>query len=47
MDEIKEPREVTVVEEQKDMYGSRAQQVRINYGKRREGWVLYDALAKK
>jgi len=44
VDEIKEPVEVTVVEEQKDMYGSKAQRAKINYGKGREGWVLFDAL---
>ena len=44
IDEIKEPVEVTVVEEQKDMYGSKAQRARIRYGEGREGWVLSDAL---
>ncbi|MFC1919772.1 hypothetical protein ACFLWX_03165 [Chloroflexota bacterium] len=44
IDQIKEPVEVTIVEEQKDMYGSTAQRARIRYGEGREGWVLYDAL---
>ena len=44
IDEIKEPVEVTVVEEQKDMYGSKAQRAKIKYGEGREGWVLSDAL---
>lgn len=44
VDEVKEPIEVTVVEEQKDMYGSKAQRAKIKYGAGREGWVLYDAL---
>jgi len=47
VDEIKQPTEVTVVEEQKDMYGSKAQRARITYGEGREGWVLSDALAVK
>lgn len=47
VDEIKRPIEVTVVEEQKDMYGSKAQRARIRYGEGREGWVLYDALANQ
>ena len=44
VDEIKEPVEVTVVEEQKDMYGSKAQRAKITYSDGREGWVLSDAL---
>jgi uncharacterized protein YgiM (DUF1202 family) len=44
VDEIKEPVEVTVVEEQKDMYGSKSQRAKITYGEGREGWVLSDAL---
>jgi len=47
VDEIREPIEVTVVEEQKDMYGSRAQRARIRYGEGSEGWVLYEALVSK
>ena len=47
VDEIKKPTEVTVVEEQKDMYGSKAQRARITYSEGREGWVLSDALAVK
>ncbi|MFQ5872587.1 MAG: hypothetical protein ACE5JL_02135 [Dehalococcoidia bacterium] len=47
LDEIKEPIEVTVVEEQKDIYGSLAQRARIQYGDGHEGWVLYDALVVK
>lgn len=45
VDEIKEPVEVTVVEEQKDTYGHKAQRAKIKYGEGREGWVLSDALA--
>jgi len=47
VDEIREPVEVTVLEEQKDMYGSKAQRARIRYGEGREGWVLADALLSK
>jgi hypothetical protein len=47
VDEIRQPVEVTVVEEQKDMYGSLSQRARINYGEGKEGWVLYDALVIK
>jgi len=46
MDEITKPIEVTVTEEQKDMYGSRAQRAKIRYGEGKEGWVLYHALVK-
>ena len=45
--ELTESIEVTVVEEQKDIYGSRPQRARIRYGDRREGWVLYQALVVK
>lgn len=47
VDKITKPIKVTVVEEQKDMYGSKAQRAKISYGKGKEGWVLYDALVKK
>lgn len=47
VDEIKKPTEVTVVEEQKDMYGSLAQRAKIRYSNNREGWVLYHALGRK
>jgi len=47
VDEIKEPVEVTVVEEQKDMYGSKAQRAKITYAEGREGWVLSDALTAR
>ncbi|MEE9199316.1 MAG: hypothetical protein V3U26_05910 [Dehalococcoidia bacterium] len=47
VDEIVEPIEVTVLEEQKDVYGSLSQRARIQYGDGKEGWVLWDALAVK
>ena len=45
VDELKEPLDVTVIEEQKDVYGSLTQRARIKYGNGCEGWVIYDALA--
>ncbi|MFQ5933899.1 MAG: hypothetical protein ACE5KI_04590 [Dehalococcoidia bacterium] len=47
LDEIKDPVGVTVVEEQKDIYGSLAQRAKIQYGDGKEGWVLYDAIEVK
>ena len=47
VDEIKKPVEVTVLEEQKGIYSSGVQRVRIRYGEGKEGWVLYDAIARK
>ena len=47
VDEIRKPIKVSVVEEQKDMYGSLTQRAKICYGKGKEGWVLYDALVTK
>ncbi len=44
VDELRQPLEVTVVVEQKDVYGSLTQRVKIQYDNGREGWVLYDAL---
>jgi hypothetical protein len=45
VDQIREPTEVTVVEEQREMFSSQPQRARVQYGECREGWVLYDALA--
>ena len=47
IDEIKEPVEVTVVDEQGDVWGSKARLAKIKYGEGREGWVLLDALTVK
>jgi predicted transcriptional regulator len=47
VDEIREPVEVTVVEEQKDMYGSKVQRAKIKYSEGREGWVLADAIVSR
>jgi len=46
VDELTKPIEVTVTEEQRDMYGSRAQRAKIRYAEDKEGWVLYHALVK-
>lgn len=47
IDEIKEPIEVTVVEEQKGILGSKAQRAKIIYGPDKEGWVFFDVLNLK
>jgi hypothetical protein len=47
VDEIEEPTEVTVVEEQKDMHGSLVQRAKIRYGEGKEGWVLAHAITRK
>lgn len=44
LDEITEPIEVTVTEEQKDIYGSLSQRAYVSYGGDKEGWVLFDAI---
>jgi len=43
VDEIKEPVEISVVEEQREAYGLKRKLAKIEYGKGREGWVLSDA----
>ena len=47
VDEIKDPMEVTVFEEQKDIYGSLSQRAHIRYGSKKEGWLLWDAITSK
>jgi hypothetical protein len=47
VEEITKPTEVTVVEEQKDMYGSLTQRAKVKYGAGKEGWVLSQMIAKK
>jgi len=44
VDEIREPAEVMVVEEQQETYGLKRKRAKIKYGEGREGWVLSDAL---
>ncbi len=45
LDEITAPTEVTVFEEQKDVYGSLSQRAHVRYGDSKEGWVLWDAIS--
>jgi hypothetical protein len=46
MDKISQPTEVVVTEEEKDLYGSLPQRTKVRYGDGKEGWVLYQMLAK-
>lgn len=43
---IEKPTKVTVVEEQLDMFGSIPQRARIEYGRGKSGWVIYDMVEK-
>lgn len=43
---IEKPVKVTVVEEQLDMFGSIPQRARIQYGRGKSGWVIYDMVEK-
>jgi hypothetical protein len=45
-DKITQPTEVVVSEEEKDMYGSLPQRAKIRYADGKEGWVLYQMIAK-
>ena len=45
LDEIIAPTQVTVFEEQKDVYGSLSQRAHIRYADSKEGWVLWDAIS--
>jgi len=47
VDQLREPTEVTVVEEQRELFSGQPQRARVRYGEGREGWVLYEALALK
>lgn len=46
VDKIIQPTEVIVYEEEKDIYGSLPQRAKIRYGDGKEGWVLYQMIAK-
>jgi hypothetical protein len=46
MDKISQPTEVVVTEEEKDLYGSLPQRAKVRYGDGKEGWILYQMLAK-
>jgi hypothetical protein len=45
--EITEPTEVTVTEEQKDIYGSTSQRARVTLPDGRQGWVIFEMIAKE
>ena len=47
VDQLREPTEVTVMEEQRELFSSQPQRARVQYGEGREGWVLYEALVLK
>ncbi len=46
VDKLSQPTEVVVSEEEKDIYGSLPQRVRVRYGDGKEGWVLYQMVVK-
>jgi hypothetical protein len=46
VDKLTQPTEVVVSEEEKDIYGSLPQRVKVRYGDGKEGWVLYQMVAK-
>jgi hypothetical protein len=46
LDRISQPTEVVVSEEEKDLYGSLPQRAKVRYGDGKEGWVLYQMIAK-
>jgi hypothetical protein len=43
---ISQPTEIVVSAEEKDLYGSLPQRAKICYGDGKEGWVLYQMIAK-
>jgi len=45
--EITKPIEVTVIDEQKDMYGSTVQRAKVRFDGNKEGWVIFGMLTKK
>jgi hypothetical protein len=47
LDKINQPLEVVVSAEEKDLYGSLPQRAKVRYGDGKEGWVLYQMLAKR
>jgi hypothetical protein len=46
VDKLTQPTEVVVSEEEKDIYGSLPQRVKVRYGDGKDGWVLYQMVAK-
>jgi hypothetical protein len=47
VDKVTQPTSVIVSEEEKDIYGSLPQRAKVRYADGKEGWVLYQMLAKK
>jgi len=47
VDKITQPTDVIVCEEEKDIYGSLPQRVKVRYTEGKEGWVLYQMITKK
>jgi hypothetical protein len=45
--EITEPTEVTVLEEQKDIYGATSQRAHVRLKDGKEGWVIFEMLESK
>ena len=41
---ITEQTEVTAIAEQKDIHGSIPERIKIRYGNRQEGWVLFETI---
>ena len=46
VDKISQPTEIVVSEEEKDLYGSLPQRAKVRYGDGKQGWVLYQMIAK-
>jgi len=46
VDQITQPAEVVVHQEEKDIYGSLPQRVHVRYGEHKSGWVLYQMIAR-
>jgi hypothetical protein len=46
VDKITQPIDVVVSQEERDIYGSLPQRAKVRYGDGKEGWVLYQMLAK-
>lgn len=47
VDKITQPTDVVVSAEEKDMYGSLPQRAKVRYADGKEGWILYQMLAKQ
>jgi hypothetical protein len=47
VDKITQPTDVVVSAEEKDLYGSLPQRAKVRYADGKEGWILYQMLAKQ